>query len=163
MGDVTGPKGDVLLAETAFGQGQTLVTPLAIARLTLTIARGGEVLQPWIVAEVVGPDGRRISTGKARNLGRAVSAETAREVAGMMVEVVEDGTAREASLRGIEVAAKTGSAENPHGEPHAWFTAFAPADDPQVVVTVVVENGGAGSEAALPVARRIMRLLLGSR
>ncbi len=160
MGDLRGPNSRVLLAETAFGQGQTLVTPLQIARLTLAIARGGEVLQPYIVAEVTDPGGGRVRTGKAVSLGQAVSAQTAHSVAGMMTAVVEEGTAADAAMRSVRVAAKTGSAQNPHGAPHAWFTAFAPADDPHLVVTVVVENGGSGAEAALPIARRLMGLLL---
>jgi len=89
-----------------------------------------------------------------------VSAETAATVAGMMVNVVEEGTGQVASLSGVEVAGKTGSAENPHGQAHSWFTAFAPAEAPQVVVTVVVENAGAGSEAAGPIVSELMEYLL---
>ena len=73
---------------------------------------------------------------------------------------MEEGTGRVAALRGIEVAGKTGSAENPHGEAHSWFTAFAPADRPQFVVTCVVENAGAGSEAAAPIVREMLAHLL---
>ncbi|HUT75371.1 MAG TPA: penicillin-binding transpeptidase domain-containing protein [Armatimonadota bacterium] len=160
MGELTGPRGKVMLAETAFGQGQTLVTPMAIARLTLAIASGGQVRQPYVVAAVLDAGGSTVNSRQALDLGRAVSAQTAAEVAGMMVGVVEEGTAQDAALRSVEVAGKTGSAENPHGEPHAWFTAFAPADSPRVVVTVIVENGGAGSEAAVPIARRVMLQLL---
>ncbi len=161
LGDFSGEDRDVLLAETAFGQGRTLVTPLAIARLTLAIANGGTVLEPYIVDSVRGPDGRVVAGARAREAGRAVSPATAAAVAGMMGRVVEDGTGRSADLRGIDVAGKTGSAENPHGEPHSWFTAFAPASDPEVVVTVVVENAGAGAEAAAPIAREVMAHLLG--
>ncbi len=160
MGDLTGPNAAAMLAETAFGQGPTVVTPLALARMTLTIANGGMVVQPYIVAAVQTPDGRILQSGHGRELGRAISAATAANVAGMMAGVVEEGTGRDAALRGVRVAGKTGSAENPHGEAHSWFTAFAPADDPRVVVTVIVENGGSGAEAALPIARRVMRLLL---
>ncbi len=160
MGELTGPNAEAMLAETAFGQGPTVVTPLALARMTLTIANGGMIVQPDIVAAVQTPDGRILRTGNGRELGRAISAATAANVAGMMAGVVEQGTGRAAALRSVRVAGKTGSAENPHGEPHAWFTAFAPADSPRVVVTVIVENGGSGAETALPIARRVMRLLL---
>ncbi|MGD9497644.1 MAG: peptidoglycan D,D-transpeptidase FtsI family protein [Armatimonadota bacterium] len=160
MGELGGSDGAVLLAETAFGQGKTLVTPLAIARLTLALAKGGTVLEPYMVDSVRGPDGRVRASARARVGGQAVSPAAAARVAGMMVRVVEEGTGRVAQLPGIEVAGKTGSAENPHGEPHSWFTGFAPADDPQVVVTAVVENAGAGAEAAAPIVREVMAYLL---
>jgi len=160
IGDFSGDNRDVLLAETAFGQGETLVTPFAIARLTLAIANGGVVLEPYLVDTVRSPQGRIIFSARPHEVGRAVSPETAAAVAGMMVKVVEEGTGRVARLRGISVAGKTGSAENPHGRPHSWFTAFAPADRPEVVVTAVVENGGAGAEAAAPIVREVMAYLL---
>jgi len=97
------------------------VTPLALARMTLTIANGGMIVQPYIVAAVQTPDGRILRTGNGRELGRAISAATAANVAGMMAGVVEQGTGRAAALRSVRVAGKTGSAENPHGEAHAWF------------------------------------------
>ncbi len=78
----------------------------------------------------------------------------------MMVETVDRGTGGEAAIRGVAVAGKTGSAENPIGLPHAWFTCFAPADNPTAVVTVVVENGGAGGEVAGPIARQVLEALL---
>jgi len=160
VAEFTGENRDVLLAESLFGQGETLVTPFAIARMTLAIANGGEVLEPYLVERITSPSGDTIRAAGAREAGRAVSAETARIVAGMMANVVEEGTAGVADIRGVRVAAKTGSAENPHGQAHSWFTAFAPADDPQVVVAVVVENAGAGSEVAGPIARELLVHLL---
>ncbi len=160
IGDLSGDDYEVLLAETAFGQGETLVTPFAIARMTLALANGGTVLEPYLVSRVTSPGGRVLVSGRRRVVGQAVSAATAAEVAGMMAGVVEEGTGRVAALRGIEVAGKTGSAENPHGEAHSWFTAFAPVDRPQFVVTCVVENAGAGSEAAAPIVREMLAYLL---
>lgn len=160
MYDFRGFKGKVALAEAAFGQGATLMTPLQVARLTATIANQGEALQPFIVQSVESPEKQVRYRGQARDLGRAVSAHTAATVAGMMRDVVERGTGRGIALSGVSVAAKTGSAENPHGPAHAWFTCFAPVEKPRVVVTVVVEQGGAGSESALPIARRVLRCLL---
>jgi peptidoglycan glycosyltransferase len=76
---------------------------------------------------------------------------------------VRDGTGREASIKGVEVAGKTGSAENPHGRPHAWFIGFAPADNPRIAVAVIIENGGAGGKQAAPVAREIMKTVIGQK
>jgi peptidoglycan glycosyltransferase len=116
-----------------------------------------------MIDRVNAPSGEVIRSARAREAGRAVSAETARTVAGMMLNVVEEGTGEVAQIRGVSVAGKTGSAENPHGQAHSWFTAFAPADSPQVVVTVVVENAGAGSEVAGPIVREVMAELLSRR
>lgn len=160
LGEFTGEDSDVLLAETAFGQGRAHLTPFAIARMTLAIANGGRVLEPYLVDEIMAPDGRVIAKSRTHEVGRAISAETAATVAGMMVRVVEDGTGKVAQIRGVDVAGKTGSAENPQGEAHSWFTAFAPAQSPQVVVTAVVENAGHGSEVAAPVVREVMVHLL---
>ncbi len=162
VGDFTGANRDVLLAESLFGQGETLVTPLAIARMTLAIAHGGTVLAPYLVERISAPSGASLYAAQPKELGQAVSAETAASVAGMMANVVEEGTGGVVALSGVDVAAKTGSAENPHGQAHSWFTAFAPADNPQVVVTVVVENAGAGSEAAGPIVRQMLVYLLGN-
>ena len=85
----------------------------------------------------------------------------------MMVSVVETGTGRPARIDGISVAGKTGTAEQGNGKPHAWFTAFAPADNPQIAVAVVVEDGGnlgeeaAGGRLAGPIARAVMKAVIG--
>jgi peptidoglycan glycosyltransferase len=160
MYDFRGFKGKVALAEAGFGQGATMLTPLQVARLTATIANRGHVLQPYLVDAVRTPEGQVVSRGQARDFGQAVKPETAASVAGMMEQVVERGTGRGIAMSSVRVAAKTGSAETRGTEPHAWFTCFAPADKPRVVVTVVVEHGGAGREAALPIARRVLSTLL---
>lgn len=161
VADFSGENRDVLLAESVFGQGETQVTPFGIARMTLAVANEGMVLEPFLVSRITSPSGSVIYSARAREAGRAIGAETARSLAGMMVDVVEEGTGQVGQIRGVEVAGKTGSAENPHGQAHSWFTAFAPADDPQVVVTAVVENAGAGSEVAGPIVREVMAHLLG--
>jgi peptidoglycan glycosyltransferase len=137
-----------------------MLSPLQIARLTATIANQGQVLQPYVVDLVRTPEGHAALRGQAGNLGRAIRPETAAAVAGMMEQVVERGTGRSAALSRYAVAGKTGSAQLKTGEPHAWFTCFAPAARPRVVVTVVIEHGGAGSEAAAPIARRVLSALL---
>ncbi len=161
MADLTGPKGPILLAHTAYGQGETRVTPLAMARLVATIAEGGEVIQPYLVAQVRDTKGRVLTTGVGKDLGRACSPQTAREVAGMMVQAVENGTAGIMAIRGVKVAAKTGTAQKGAGRPDVWMLAFAPADQPVVAIAVVVEAGVSGSETAGPIAREVLRALLG--
>lgn len=160
LGDLT-QSSDVLLAETAFGQGEALVTPMGVARMTLAVATGGEALAPYLVSSVTDPSGCVVAGARRESTGRAISAQTAQTLAGMMVNVVEKGTGGVAQLSGVEVAGKTGSAENPHGDAHSWFSCFAPATAPEVVVTVIVENAGAGSEAAAPIAREMLEHLLG--
>jgi penicillin-binding protein A len=160
MYDFRGFKGEVALSEAAFGQGETMLSPLQIARLTAAIANKGHALQPYLVAEVRTPEHRVLLRGQAKDLGQAISASAASQVAGMMVDVVEKGTGRSGSLAVAQVAGKTGSAENPRGPPHAWFTCFAPAENPRAVVTVIVEGGGSGSASAAPVAREVLRQLL---
>lgn len=163
MYDFRGFKGEVALSEAAFGQGETMLSPFQIARLTATIANKGRVLQPYMVAEVRTPRRRSLMKGHARDFGQGISAAAAEQLAGMMTDVVEKGTGRGARVSGVTVAGKTGSAENPQGPPHGWFTCFAPAENPRVVVTVVVEGGGSGSESAVPIARRMLEHLLEMR
>jgi peptidoglycan glycosyltransferase len=160
MADLTGARGVKLLVHTAYGQGETRVTPLAMARLAATIADGGEVVQPYLVAQVRDTKGRVVETGAGQDLGRACSAQTARQVAGMMVQVVENGTGRIMSVPGVKVAAKTGTAQLNGKLPDVWMLAFAPADKPTVVVAVVVEGGVSGAETAGPVAQEVLRRLL---
>ncbi|MDI9584298.1 MAG: penicillin-binding transpeptidase domain-containing protein [Acidobacteriota bacterium] len=160
MATMEGPEAQVEVAEAAFGQGATLVSPAAIARLAATIANGGSVPRLTLVDHIVGPNGKEKFRSKPESLGQAVSPATAREVAGMMVEVVERGTGRSAHIRGVEVAGKTGSAQNPSGAPHAWFAGFAPADAPKVAIAVIIEHGGAGSSIAAPIARQVMERLM---
>jgi cell division protein FtsI/penicillin-binding protein 2 len=71
------------------------------------------------------------------------------------------GTGKKARIKGVRVAGKTGTSENPHGDTHAWFTAYAPAEDPKVAVIALVENGGEGGIVSAPIAKRLMELELG--
>jgi peptidoglycan glycosyltransferase len=79
----------------------------------------------------------------------------------MMEKVVEEGTGRAARISGVRVAGKTGTAEVGKGTPHAWFVGFAPADDPEIVVAVIVENAGTGGRVAAPIAREVMKTWIG--
>jgi peptidoglycan glycosyltransferase len=158
---------DAQVAISAIGQQDVRVTPLQVAMMSAAIANDGVLMQPYLVDRVRTADLSVVSETKPQELGRAVSSSTARQLTEMMVGVVENGTGTSAQLSGIQVAGKTGTAETGgDAAPHAWFTAFAPADDPEIAVAVVVENGGtAGSEAtggrvAAPIARAVIKAVL---
>ena len=156
------------LAQTSIGQFDVRVTPMQVAMVSAGIANGGVVMAPQMVRSVRGADLEVISSPRPRRVGRAVSEGTAKALTTMMEGVVEDGTGTAARIPGVAVAGKTGTAEHGTGAPpHAWFTAFAPADDPQIAVAVVVEDGGgngteaSGGRTAAPIAQRMMAARLG--
>ncbi|ADL07040.1 peptidoglycan D,D-transpeptidase FtsI family protein [Thermosediminibacter oceani] len=147
---------DVELAEASIGQGRILATPLQMAMVASTVANGGKMIQPYIVQKTVTPLGHVKNFEKAGSAKQVIDEVTANKIREYMVDVVENGTGTPARVRGIPVAGKTGSAENPHGETHAWFVGFAPADDPKIAVAVVVENAGSGGRNAGPIAREVI-------
>jgi penicillin-binding protein A len=133
------------LAQLAIGQGKMVVTPLHVAMWTATVAAGGELWRPRLRADA-----------EPVNVGRVLTSAAAAEVKGLMREVVTRGTGRTANVSGLQVCGKTGTAETSDGHDHAWFTCFAPRNRPELVVTVLVEHGGYGSQAAAPVARAML-------
>lgn len=151
---------DAQLALTGIGQHEVRVTPLQVAMISAAIANDGVVMSPYLVQTVRNSDLEVIEETDARQLSRAVSASTAEALQQMMRTVVESGSGQPAAVPGIAVAGKTGTAEfGTEGAAHGWFTGFAPADDPQIAVAVVVESatdnwsGETGSVVAAPVAR----------
>jgi penicillin-binding protein A len=158
------PKSSIVpgeLAQMGFGQGALLMTPLQMALLGATIANGGNEPRPYIVREVVNGGIPQSSSGTA-TLASPVSPDTAAKVTQMMVAVVQRGTGTPAQLPHVTVAGKTGTATNPLGRSHAWFVAFAPAEQPRVAVSIVVENVGYGATYAAPIAREVLRTALES-
>jgi penicillin-binding protein A len=150
------------VAFSAIGQYSDEVTPLQMAMVAAGIANGGVVMRPYLVAQERSPDSSILSQAKPQVFSRAVSPQVAAELTTMMEAVVQSGTGTAAQLPGITVAGKTGTAENVPGHPtHAWFIAFAPAQNPRIALAVVVENGGIGGVAAAPVAARVIRAALG--
>ncbi|GAA4282599.1 penicillin-binding transpeptidase domain-containing protein [Brevibacterium daeguense] len=156
------------LAQSALGQFEVRSTPLQMAMVSAAIANDGKLMHPQLIDQV--RNARTldlIEEPSPREFSRPVSGETAQELTDMMVSVVTDGTGSAGQIPGIDVAAKTGTAQHAEGAaPHAWYTSFAPADDPQVAVAVVVESGGrAGSEAyggstAGPIAKAVMEAVI---
>lgn len=147
---------DVELAENAIGQGKVLATPLQMAKVASIIANGGLDVTPYIVQKIVSPLGTSIDYEQMTKSKRVIDEAVAEKVKNLMVDVVENGTGSPAKIQGISIAGKTGSAENPHGNAHAWFVGFAPAEDPQIAVAVIVENAGSGGRNAGPIAREII-------
>ena len=135
--------------------------------VSAAVANGGVLMKPYIVSEVLDPQLAPLETIEPQEVSRAVSGQTARDLTAMMVDVVENGTGRNAQIDGIPVAGKTGTAENAEGKPpYAWFTSFAPADDPRVAVAVVIEDAGtadniSGGRLAAPIAKSVMEAVLG--
>ena len=149
-------------AYAGIGQGDVNATPLQMAVVAATIARGGEVPVPRLVREIIDQSGRVVRRFEPEVLNQAMSPDVADAVTQMMVAAVANGTGGAAQIPGVDVAGKTGTAQTVQGQnPHTWFIAFAPANDPQLAVAVIVENGGTfGSEAtggavAAPLARQI--------
>ena len=154
-------------ALSAIGQFDVASTPLQMAMVTAGIANGGTVMKPYLVDEVRSPDLDPLEKTNPEPFRTAVSADVARDLTQMMIEVVDRGTATPAQIPGIKVAGKTGTAQSsPDRPPYAWFVSFAPADNPAVAVAVLVEDAGverdaiSGSGLAAPIAKRVMEAVI---
>lgn len=153
-------------ALSGFGQGQVTATPLQMAMVSAGIANDGVVMNPRMVDRVIAPDLSVRSSTDSSEYGRALDSDLAAEMVAMMTANVQDGAASNATIDGVQVAGKTGTAENGSRPYSLWFTGFAPADDPQVAVAVVVEDGGgrgqngSGNEIAAPIAKKVMEAVL---
>jgi peptidoglycan glycosyltransferase len=153
-------------AQAAIGQNQVAVTPLEMAMIAASVGNGGRMMVPHVVSEIRNVENERIADVDPRLYREAMRPETAAELTRYMVGVVNQGTGSAAQIPGIQVAGKTGTAQVEGRDPHAWFIAFAPADNPVYAVAVLVENGGdLGSEAtggrvAAPIAAHMLQVLL---
>lgn len=155
------------LAQSAIGQYDVRVTPLQVAMISSAVANRGIVMKPYLVKSVLSSDLDTIEEATPSQLSQAVSADDASALTRMMEAVVQSGTGQAAQIAGVSVAGKTGTAQHGKGQaPHAWFTGFAPADDPQVAVAVVVEDGGSvgneayGGRVAAPIAKAVMEAVV---
>ncbi len=153
-------------AALGIGQGEILATPLQMAMVTCGIANDGVIMKPYIVGNVLNQHGDYIKGFKSEILYKGADALATQKIKNMMVETVKSGTGVNASIRGIQVAGKTGTAENEQmffsdDKEHTWFVGFAPADDPQIAVVVMMEySGGSGGGNCAPIARKIMQKYL---
>ena len=142
-----------ILAQTAFGQGQVVITPLEDAMISAAVANHGILMKPYLVDRIVDPEGHVVQQTRPTILAQPIRPSTASAVTSMMELTFTEGTARHLQVPGLLMAGKTGTAQNPGGRTHAWFVGFAPADHPRVVAACVVENGGVGGVEAGPVVR----------
>ena len=150
----------------AIGQGETLATPIQMAMLALKIANNGKYYNPHLLNYYENPNtGQRNYQNYDQYSISGISDDTYEILKRAMNMVVDtqNGTAKSARVRGIKVAGKTGTAQNPHGEDHSQFISFAPLDDPEIAISVIVENAGMGSAVAAPIAGRIMRYYFSER
>lgn len=152
---------------SAFGQSEVRASPLQMAMVSSAIANAGVLMQPNLVESVVSADLNVIRQFEPTEFGRPIRAETAAALTQAMVASVANGAASNARIDGVTVAGKTGTAENGPGEPYSlWFTGFAPAEDPEVVVAVVVQNGGGlgqdgtSSGISAPIGRQVLEAVL---
>jgi len=152
---------------SAFGQANDRVSPLQIAMVSAGIANGGTVMAPTLVDSVTTSDLKKVQSFQAKQYSSPISESVADDITTAMQSVVDDGTGTNARIDGVDVAGKTGTAENGTGDPYTlWFTGFAPAKDPEVAVAVVVGNGGGlgqqgvGNTVAAPIAKNVMEAVL---
>jgi peptidoglycan glycosyltransferase len=151
------------IALSGMGQGDLRMTPLQVAMMSAAIANDGDLMEPYLIQSVRDSDLELVSQTKPSRYKSPFSSSTADALTEMMVEVVKDGSGKGAQISGVEVAGKTGTAEDDPRSPTLWFTSFAPAADPQVAVAVVLENEGqstdesTGGALASPIAAKIMQ------
>lgn len=151
-----------MIANLSIGQGEVLVTPLEVCSFFAGIANNGYIIEPHLVDEIRDIHGNTRLIPKTKSRKIPLSQENIKFLKNAMLGVVNDkkGTGILAKLSNIRVAGKTGTAENPHGNDHAWFVGFAPFEKPEICVVVMVENAGHGGAVAAPIAREIIRKAL---
>ncbi len=148
--------GDWQILQTAIGQGLTLTTPMHITMITAAVANKGVLMKPCLTDSVENAAGEKVKQFEPSVYGALMTEKEAQILTDMMELTVAEGTGSALRTESYTAAGKTGSAQFETGkETHSWFTGFAPAQDPQVVVTVVVEEGGSGGQTAAPIARSI--------
>lgn len=161
--DMSAQTSDSDMMQVSIGQGTTGITPLHLNMITCAIANDGVLMEPYLIDYVQNSSGGNVKTFSPSAYGNLMDQKEASVLKELMIDVVEEGTA--SRLKGLSYTAggKTGSAEygTVKGESHAWFTGFAPAEDPQVCVTIIIEGAGAGGDYAVPIAKRIFDAYFG--
>ena len=144
------------LGQSSIGQFDVAMTPMQAAMIAAAVANDGTLMRPYLVDSVQAPDLSVIDQTEPEEMSEPISAEVADQLTEMMTSVVAEGSGRRARIDGVQVAGKTGTAENA-GADHNWFIGFAPADEPSIAVAVFVANGGGtGGDVSAPIARQVI-------
>ncbi len=162
--DATDPEA----GQSAIGQFEVRATPLQMAMVAAGIANQGVVMKPYLVDSIQSPELETLKQAEPEEYSQAISAETADQVTQLMVDTVNSGTAEPGAIPGFQVAGKTGTAQSgiPDVPPYAWFVSFAPAQDPEVAVAVVIQKAGidrgeiAGGTYGGPIAKAVMEAVI---
>jgi peptidoglycan glycosyltransferase len=157
LGDI---ENDAQLGTSSIGQQDVQLTPMQAAMIAAAVANKGTLMKPYLVSQVQAPDLTVIDKTDPEEMSTPVSPEVAAQLTEMMTSVVNNGTGRRARIDGVQVAGKTGTAENSAND-HTWFIGFAPADDPKIAVAVFVRNGGrTGGDISAPIAKTVIQAYL---
>ncbi len=156
-------KGNV--AQSAIGQAEVLASPMEMALVASTVANDGIMMQPMLVKEILSSKGKSLKKIEPKALGEIISKETARTMKDLMKGVVAEGTGGNAAVSGITVCGKTGTADHKGDAskqvaPHSWFISFAPYENPQIAIAVIVEEGGVGGGVAAKITRDMISAYL---
>ena len=147
-------QGDTVIL--AIGQGALWVTPIQMADMVSAVANKGTYYQPYIVEKIVSFKGEELYKHSLKtNDPIDLSEKSWKLLHKALLDTVEYGTGRRSKIEGIKIAGKTGTAQNPQGEDHAWFVSYAPADNPEIAMAIIVENGGGGGLNAVPIGKKI--------
>lgn len=148
------------------GQGHTpgpQATVMQNALMAATIANNGIAMNPYVVSQILAPDGTVLKTTRGHSLGQAVGSGTAEQVKQTMLDVVQNGTGSAAAIAGVKVAGKTGTAETNNANANSTFVGFAPYDTPTVAIAVVIEQNAKGEESAAAVGGQVLRAALATQ
>jgi peptidoglycan glycosyltransferase len=157
VGDIDG---DAQLGVSSIGQQDVQVTPLQAAMIAAAVANDGRLMKPYLVDQLLAPDLTVVDETDPEELSTPISEQVADQLTEMMTSVVTNGSGRAARISGVQVAGKTGTAEN-SGPDHNWFIGFAPADEPRIAVAVFIRNGGGtGGDVSAPIAREVIQAYL---
>jgi len=153
-----------LFAASTFGQGEVMVSPFHVALVAAGVANKGKIMVPHLIDRVIDSKQNIVYEKKPEVWLNPLTEDDAEKVKSAMILAVNKGTASPGAIDGVQIAAKTGSAE-PGGnqKTHAWYIAFAPAENPQIAVAVLVEHGGTGGGAAAPIAKAVIEKALGMK
>ncbi|MGB2783730.1 MAG: penicillin-binding transpeptidase domain-containing protein, partial [Atribacterota bacterium] len=134
-----------------------LLTPLQVHNVITSIAMEGEICKLHLVKKIISADGKTVKEIKPEIYKKLnFSPDTFKIIKEGLRQTILKGTGWRVNIEGLAVAGKTGTAQNPQGETHAWFIGFAPYEAPEICITVFVENGGEGGEVAAPIARAML-------